>query len=136
MQMDGVNVERGTCQMDRGSDPPFDLCEQTFQFALRILRLCTDLNETPGVRWVVSKQLLRCGTSIGANIEEGQAAQSRPDFVSKYSIARKEARETCYWLRLIQAGDLSNHAEIPKLINEAQQLRQILTTIIKNTHPP
>ena len=117
----------------RENVPPFDLCERTFQFALRILNLSAHLNKQPGINWVLSKQLLRSGTSIGANVEEGQAAQSRADFVSKYSIARKEARETSYWLRLIKASGLSDHSEVPKLISEAQQLIKILTSIIKNT---
>jgi len=83
--------------------------------------------------WVLSKQLLRSGTSVGANIEEGQAAQSRPDFVSKYSIARKGARETIYWLRLIAASKIANHPEIQRLMNEAEEIVKILTAIIKNT---
>jgi four helix bundle protein len=69
---------------------------------------------------------------IGANLEECQAAQSRADFVSKYSIARKEARETNYWLRLITASGVSNDPEIPQLLSETEQLVKILTTIIKN----
>ena len=85
-----------------------DLCERTFQFALEIVNLCRTLSKKSGVAQTMSKQLLRSGTSVGANIEEGQAAQSRADFVSKYSIARKEARETHYWLRLLsESGILS-----------------------------
>jgi four helix bundle protein len=76
--------------------------------------------------------LLRSGTSIGANVEEGQAAQSKADFISKYSIARKEARETGYWLRLLSATGISSPAEINELSNEIGQLIKILTTIIKN----
>jgi len=94
--------------------------------------LCNELNKTPGAMWVLSKQLLRSGTSIGANIEEGQAAQSRADFVSKYSIARKEARETIYWLRLIVASQINSHPETPRLIAEAEEIVKILTAIIKN----
>jgi len=93
-----------------------DLCERTFQFALIIVNLCQVLSKKPGVEQILAKQLLRSGTSVGANIEEGQAAQSKPDFVSKYSIARKEARETKYWLRLLA---------------ESNELIAILTTIIK-----
>jgi len=75
-----------------------DLCERTFRSAGRIGRLCQTLDERPGVARTLGRQLLRSGTSIGANLEEGQAGQSRADFMSKYSIASKEARETHYWL--------------------------------------
>jgi four helix bundle protein len=76
--------------------------------------------------------LLRSGTSIGANIEEGQAGQSKADFISKYSIARKEAREANYWLRLISATGLSQNPNLEGLLDETDQLIKILTTIIKN----
>jgi len=112
--------------------PPFDICERTFQLALRTIKLSLDLEAKPGTHQVLSKQLLRSATSIGENVEEGQAAQSRADFISKYSIARKEARETNYWLRLIEESGLCFHPEIPTLVSETQQLTKILTTIIKN----
>ena len=71
------------------SEKPFDICQRTFEFAVRVVNLCIQLDQKPGASWTLSKQLLRSGTSIGANIEEGQAAQSKPDFIAKYSIARK-----------------------------------------------
>jgi four helix bundle protein len=64
-----------------------DLCERTFQFALRIVILCQELAKNPGVARTIGNQLLRSGTSVGANVEEGQASQSEADFTSKYSIA-------------------------------------------------
>lgn len=67
-----------------------DLPERTFAFALRVVKLCKHLDEAPGVARTMSRQLLRSGTSIGANVEEGQGGQSRADFISKYSIACKE----------------------------------------------
>jgi four helix bundle protein len=74
---------------------------KSFAFAVRIVRLyeylCLEKKE-----YVLSKQVLRCGTSIGANVEEAIGGQSRADFVSKMSIAYKEARETSYWLRLLK----------------------------------
>jgi four helix bundle protein len=111
---------------------PFDIRERTFQFAPNIVNFCLELERQPGVNWAVSKQLLRSGTSIGANVEEGQAGQSKADFISKYSIARKETRETNYWLRLISATGLSKNPEIGSLLDETNQLTKILTTIIKN----
>jgi len=108
-----------------------DLCERTFQFALRIVNLCQGLSTKPGVEQILAKQLLRSGTSVGANIEEGQAAQSKPDFVSKYSIVRKEAREAKYWLRLLAESGIVSHDQTKQLVAECNELIAILTTIIK-----
>ena len=80
-----------------------DLPERTFEFARRIVKVCQALDQTPGVSRTLAHQLLRSGSSIGANVEEGQGSQSRADFVAKYFIACKEARETHYWLRLLTA---------------------------------
>lgn len=110
-----------------------DLKERTFAFATRIVRLCRTLEEQAGVSRTMARQLLRSGTSIGANVEEGQGSQSRADFISKYSIACKEARETHYWLRLLVASDIVPAARIQELSDEANQLVAILTTIVKKT---
>ena len=83
-----------------------DIRERTFQFGLRIIKLCNELNKKPGVSRDISRQLLKAGTSVGANPEEAKAAQSKPNFVSKNSIALKEARESHYWLRLLIAADI------------------------------
>ena len=108
-----------------------DLPERTFAFALRVVKLCKHLDEAPGVARTMSRQLLRSGTSIGANVEEGQGGQSRADFISKYSIACKEARETLYWLRLVLAAELVPETRIESLITECNELVAILTSIIK-----
>lgn len=76
---------------------------------------------------------MRAGTSIGANVQEGQSGQSRADFISKYSIACKEARETHYWLRLIAATAENEDDDLQTMIEEANQLVSILITIINNT---
>ncbi len=110
-----------------------DLRQRTFEFAVRVVNLCRKLEKTPGVSRTLSGQLLRSATSIGANVEEGQASQSKADFVSKYSIACKEARETHYWLRLLVATDITPKGQLADLIDEANQLIAILTTIIKKT---
>jgi len=114
-------------------DPKRDLPQRTFDFAQRIVGLCQTLDENPGEGSTLAKQLLRSGTSIGANVGEGQASQSRADFVSKYSIACKEARETHYWLRLLSASDILPQKRLEPLMDEANQLVAILTTIIKKT---
>jgi len=80
------------------------IAERTFDFSLRIIELYKFLINNKK-EYVMSKQLLRCGTSIGANTAEAQAAQSGKDFISKMSIASKEARETNYWLQLLEASE-------------------------------
>lgn len=108
-----------------------DLPERTFEFATRVVNLCRHLDGRPGVSRTLAKQLLRSGTSIGANVEEGQASQSRADFISKYSIACKEARETHYWLRLLATTGVIERQQVEPLIKESDELVAILTTIIK-----
>jgi four helix bundle protein len=104
--------------------------KKTFAFALDVIRLYCKLREQD--EYVLSKQLLRSGTSIGANVEEALAAQSRNDFLSKMAIASKEARETRYWLRLLQESELVNI----NLSNELSKINEIillLTSIVKTT---
>lgn len=110
-----------------------DLCERTFEFSVRIVNLCRELDKIPGVGRTLGKQLLRSGTSIGANIEEGQGGQSKADFISKYSIASKEARETHYWLRLLAATNIVTGEKLDPLTKECDELIAILTSIIKKT---
>ncbi|MCZ2344276.1 MAG: four helix bundle protein [Bacteroidales bacterium] len=108
-----------------------DIPARTFEFAKRVVRLCQVLDEKPGVGRTLGKQLIRSGTSVGANVEEGQASQSQADFVSKYSIACKEARETLYWLRLLAETELVAPDRLQPLLQECHELIAILTTIIK-----
>jgi four helix bundle protein len=103
---------------------------KSFEFALDIIRLCVKLR---GYReFVISNQLLRSGTSIGANVVEASAGQSRRDFVAKMAIASKEARETQYWLRLLQASQLVD-IDVNNELNQADELIRILTSIAKTT---
>jgi four helix bundle protein len=110
-----------------------DLPDRTFEFARRVVVLCRELDQKPGVSRTLAGQLLRSASSIGANVEEGQASQSRADFTAKYSIACKEARETHYWLRLLAASDIVPEKKLASLQDEANQLIAILTTIVKKT---
>ena len=80
------------------------IANKTFDFSLLVISLFIQLKKEN--EFIVSKQLLRCGTSIGANVEEAIAAQSKKDFINKLSIANKEARETKYWLRLLDKSEL------------------------------
>jgi len=110
---------------------PRDICGRTFAFSVSVVRLCARLEGRPGAGRTLGRQLLRSATSIGANVEEAQGGQSRADFISKYAIARKEARETHYWLRLLAATSLANNDETAPLIQECNELIAILTAIIK-----
>ena len=83
--------------------------------------------------FILSKQLVKAGTSIGANTEEATAAQSRKDFISKMSISSKEARETNYWLRLLRDSQLCNNIDFSHTIKESEEIIAILTSIVKTT---
>jgi len=107
-----------------------DLEERLLAYSLRIVRLCKKLMEKPGVGRVVANQLLKAGTSVGANYQEGQAGQSRADFVAKTSIALKEARETHYWLKLVAGADLVRLELLQNLIDETDQIKKILGAIV------
>jgi len=103
--------------------------QKSYDFALQIIKLCTQLRDKK--HFEISCQLLRSGTSIGANVEEALAGQSRKDFFAKMSIASKEARETNYWLRLIKDARLFDNQQIQKLIADSNELVKILTSIVK-----
>jgi four helix bundle protein len=107
-----------------------DIRERTFDFSLGIIRLCQQLEGQPGVARTLSWQLLRSGTSIGANVEEAQAGQSKLDFISKNAIALKEARETIYWLRLLTASKIISSQRLSGLQSEAEELARIIGAII------
>ena len=106
--------------------------EKSFQFAIRIVNLYRYFTDTKR-EFVLSKQLLRCGTSIGANIAEAEQAQSRPDFISKLGIALKEASETDYWLRLLNATHFLSDDESSSLLEDCREIEKMLTAIIKSS---
>lgn len=103
--------------------------DKSFDFALKIIDLYKYLHYKKK-EYVMSNQLLRCGTSIGANVEEAQAAQSMKDFISKMSIASKEARETHYWLRLLK---ISEYITKEDLLQDCEELIRLLTAIVKSS---
>ena len=105
---------------------------KSFQFAVRIVKLCRHLRDNRH-ETVLSRQLLRSGTSIGANVAEARQAQSRPDFVAKLSISLKEAVETNYWLRLLKATDDLSESEYNSIITDCIELEKMLTSIVKTT---
>jgi four helix bundle protein len=112
---------------------PYDIRERAFAYALDAIKLYRTFQEKKdGAGWVIAKQFLRSATSIGANIEEAQAAESRADFVHKYGIAQREARESSYWLRLLEASSIHVDDAVQSMLKETNELTAIITTIIVN----
>lgn len=104
--------------------------DRAFEFSLQTIKLYLPLVE--GKEYILSRQVLRSGTSIGANVEEATAAQSRKDFLSKMSIASKKARETVYWLRLYEATGLAK-VDVRNELKEAKEIANILGAIVRTT---
>ncbi len=111
---------------------PNPLKEKSFQFALNIIKLYKYLTEEKK-EFIMSKQLLRSGTSIGANIREGQNAQSKPDFIHKFSIAQKECDESLYWLELLYQSQFIEKIEFTKIHSDATELLKMLRSSILTT---
>ncbi len=110
-----------------------EIQDRTFDFACRIVKLYQYLADKKRAHEIIGRQLLRSGTSIGANLEEASAGQSKADFIAKCSISLKEARETNYWLRLLIKTELIPEQKLEELQNESSEIIAILTTIIKNS---
>lgn len=110
---------------------PNQIRDKTYSFALEIVKFCISLQEKH--EFVLSKQLLKSGTSIGANVEEAIQAESKADFVHKLSISLKEAHETDYWLRLIKDSGYDILVRTPALRESLDGIIAILTVIIKNS---
>ena len=106
--------------------------EKSFRFAVRIVKLCKYI-QTKQNEYVLTKQLLRCGTSIGANVAESQQAQSKPDFISKLNIALKESYETDYWLRLMCETQYISQDEFWSIITDCREIEKLLISIIKSS---
>jgi four helix bundle protein len=107
------------------------ICVRSFEFAGRIFKTCERLwHRGPAARHV-AQQLMRCGTSVGANAEEAQDAQTKADFVARLSISRKEAREALYWLRLAVHSGAATAAEIEWELKEIGEIRAMLVAAIR-----
>lgn len=106
------------------------LSTKSYAFALRIVRLYQFMVDE-GREFVLSKQVLRCGTSIGANIGESAHAQSKLDFVHKLSIAQKEANETYYWLRLLKDAGYIEEKLAESFLTDCKEIQRLLTASIK-----
>ncbi len=106
------------------------LKDKSYKFALRCVKLNRFLNEEKR-EFVLSKQILRSGTSVGANIVEGNRAESMPDFIHKLSISLKEAFETEYWLNLLKDSEYISEVQALSLINDCNELQKMLISSIK-----
>lgn len=106
-----------------------DIVNRSIQFSIRVIKLYREL-EKDTVGRIIGKQLLRSGTSIGANIHEAQGGQTKPDFITKITIAYKEARETMYWLKLIEESSIISSSRLVEIRDEANQITKILSSII------
>jgi four helix bundle protein len=115
--------------------PPFELRERTKLFGLRIVKMFVALPKSDEAR-VLGKQVLRSGTSVGANYREAHRARSKAEFVSKVGDCLKELDETAYWLELLTESGIVKPTKLAALQDETNQLLAILTTISKNTKNP
>ena len=104
--------------------------DKSFAFAIQIVQLCNALQAQK--KEYIMSQILRAGTSIGANIKEAQQGESRKDFIHKMNIALKEASETEYWLELLIATKYTDMKQLQPALDSCKELNRILTTIVKN----
>jgi four helix bundle protein len=112
------------------NEKPNPAKDKSFEFALKIIKVCRKL-QVEDKEFVLSNQLLRSGTSIGANVEEGVGSFSDRDFHFKFSIAYKEARETHYWIRLLSESGFIKDVEAHPLLENAEELLKIIGSILR-----
>ena len=110
---------------------PEDIKARTFRFALQIIALVEKLPNTISAT-TIGKQLVRSGTSIGANVEEATAAHSKSDFVYRMNISLRESRETLFWLRLLDASKILPSADLAGVVKEADEITRILGAIVSS----
>ena len=123
-------IENGKLKVSNQMENVIEI--KSFDFAVRIINLYKYLTAIKK-EYVLSKQLLRSGTSVGANVAEAEQAQSRPDFVSKMNIALKETSETKYWIKLLKATDFLSEKESSSLLSDCVELEKLLVSIIKSS---
>ncbi|MDA9072141.1 four helix bundle protein [bacterium] len=112
------------------SERPNPAKDKSFEFALKVIEVCRDLQENKR-EYILSKQLMRTGTSIGANVEEGMGSFSDKDFHYKFSIAYKEARESHYWVKLLIGSGLIKKEIGEELLEKVEELMRIIGSILK-----
>lgn len=122
-------MQKAECRMMIKKSNPIE--DKSFAFAVRSVNLYKHLTENKR-EYILSKQFLRSSTSIGANVSEAERGQSKPDFISKMSIALKEANETEYWLQLLYASEYLNEAEFTSMSRDVNELISLLVAICKS----
>ena len=121
-------------QTNPGKPQPRDIRARSFAYGLRAIKLYQNLqSRRDGAGWILGKQLLRAATSVGANVEEAQAAESRMDFIHKLGIAEKEARESLYWLRLLAESGIFSTNLLQPLMSETAEITTVIKSIIVST---
>ncbi|MVM32761.1 four helix bundle protein [Spirosoma sp. HMF4905] len=122
---DELFTNKPTCALKKDNI----VLDKSFRFAVRIIRLYQHLKETKK-EYILSKQMLRSGTSVGANVREGNNAESKADFIHKLGIAQKETDETIYWLELLKETDYLNQTEFNSIYGDADELLKLIRSII------
>jgi len=113
------------------AEKPWDIRERSFAYALRAIKLYQALEKRKGGAGVIiGRQFLRSATSIGANIQEAQSGESRADFIHKYAIAQKEAKESLYWLRLLAQSGIVPGNRLASITKETEEVYAVITAII------
>ncbi len=110
---------------------PHEIQERTFRFAVRVMRLVNSIPRSVAGQ-TIARQLARAGASVGANVEEAQGAHSKADFGRRMSIARAEARECLYWLRLVRELKLVSTTRMTEIVQEADEIVRVLVAIVRN----
>ena len=123
-----------TLTKDVVTGPPREIRARTFAYALRAVKLYQYMQKKKdGAGWILGKQYLRAATSIGANLAEAQAGESRADFIHKLGIAQKEGRENLFWLQLLAESQLVGKVRLRPLILETEELVAVITAILVNS---
>ena len=113
-----------------GSGKVYDIKERTFRFAVDVVRFISGLpRDTAG--YALGRQLIRSGTSVGANVEEAAGGWTKKEFINSMNVAKREARETLFWLRVIKEAALVSEQKVSAVLIERNELVSILTTIVK-----
>ena len=111
---------------------PFDIYQRTFEFAVATIKLCRKISKEEN-EYIVTKQLYRSSSSVGANTREAKNGESKKDFAHKLAIAQKECGESIYWFEIMKEVFSTNQCEIDRMIKEANEIHLILSSIIINT---
>jgi four helix bundle protein len=109
-----------------------DIAERTFKFGVSVIKISNSLSKTPA-SFAIARQIVRSGTSVGANVEEAQDGLTKKEFIRSMSIALREARETRFWLRMTIESKLLPRTEVNPVLGESEELIKILVTIVRNS---